>query len=159
MESPNVCPTIPSCPAASAPRRSPTNFGNESLYRSLPNVICQAQVLARCDTPARPMTRVKPQPSLTRLCQRLAGPACRTRWASNPALPKIARKRSAGRTAGDILSMDQPFEDWALAEVAFKDAFRVSESFGRVDVLPATVANVKGFQFALLAQPAHAIRQ
>jgi hypothetical protein len=54
--------------------------------------------------------------------------------------------------------MSEPFEDWAVQEVAFKNAFREGKCLGRVNVLPAAIADVKCFQSSLSDKLAHAIR-
>src|SRR6266700_957634 len=74
-------------------------------------------------------------------------------------LPRTAKRRSAGRARDSILDMGESFENWVVQEVALENAFREGKGLGRVNVLPAAIADVKRFQFLLLGKLAHAIRQ
>src|SRR5215469_11738546 len=150
---------MPSCPAASAPRRSPTRRGKEIWFWAWPRVICQAQAFRRCETPAKATTALNPQPSFVRSCQRWLGPAPQTKYAVNPALAKIASKRIAECAPPGILGMDEPLENGAFGEVTFKDTLGVGKGLRGIDVLPVPVANVEGLQFPLLTQSAQAVRK
>ena len=62
------------------------------------------------------------------------------------------RENAKRRRALDgTLNMNEPLQDWALRKVPLEDGFGVGEGFGRVDVLPVPVANIKAFQFPLMA--------
>src|SRR6516162_2230361 len=75
----------------------------------------------------------------------------------SPAPPARARIRSVLLSAGCCLDMNEPLQNRALQKITRKDAFGVGESLGRIDVLPAPVADVKGPEFPLCGEPPHAI--
>src|SRR4029077_8583294 len=158
-ESPSVCPRIPSCPAASAPSLSPTKREKEILCWSSPSVSRQPQVLARCESPARAITKMIPQPSSERLFQSLLGPVRQIRKKKKPALMAIAMRRSGSCALDGILNIDQTLREWVFREVHIKDAFGVSQCFGAVDILPVCVADIKCPQFVLPRHLAHAVRE
>src|SRR5882757_6642417 len=68
-------------------------------------------------------------------------------------------RRSGSCAFDEILSIDQTLREPVFRKVHSKDAFGVSQCLRAVDVLPVSVADIKGSQFLLTRKLAHAVRQ